>query len=347
MADSPRVGDAGVNPRTPRFTGLGPPQRTPSSAKAAPQARAHAHAPTPTPGRARKQAFPSSAQQPRHLHPPASASLRELANATEAEFWLRKANRAELAGDFRGAERILREAISRNAHPVGRIHDALHCLTYTSANSTEITKHETHESSRRALNFALKDGSTQTDAKEEPHHDAPEYTDHSSPNAAIKSTNNQDKTPEPAPKEQPCTEPETTAESDVAGAGNDENHGSQIVLTPVSAKRRQRDELCAEKVVTPVRRSARKRAGGEEGVALDLSGVLEQGSYSFSPNPALKGSNLQGGPTQAKNCAAVSDGAAECWTESESGNAEKEASETSEALPSEAQDPVVRQLETD
>lgn len=266
-------------PRTPRGSILGPPKRTPSSAKAAPLA--HRHSVTPGRSSARRQLSSAgntgSAKQTLR-EPPASATMRELPNATEAEYWLRRASRAQSAGDVREAERVLREGISRNARPVARLREALQQLS--SAAVAERESANTSQPSRRALNFSQKDSGTQTDTSAHEH----------------------------SPRGEPSKAPSCAEEKE-------NQAGTQVVLTPVSAKKSQRDEHGSDTVVTPVRRSSRKRNGTDEGVALDLSDVLEQGAYTFSPNPALHGSsNLHGGATPSKNCAGVSDEAAERWT---------------------------------
>ncbi|CAG8477673.1 5167_t:CDS:2 [Paraglomus brasilianum] len=85
-----------------------------------------------------------------------------------------------------------------------------------------------------------------------------------------------------------------STDTDMKEVKTEETTGSTImVLTPVKAKRKDREELGVSTVITPVRRSARvhKRFTRDEDMESDgerqIAKLLEDNGYAYVPNPAL------------------------------------------------------------
>ena len=187
--------------------------------------------------------------------PNPAAALRSLPNATQAAYWLRRSAREERAGNLDEAMSFIEQGIKRHAEPNEELVAAREAL----AAKMEFAKLEA-EAAAEAERAADDAASSKTPAKRG-----------GTPGKQLPST--------------PASAAKTAAS---IGEVSTPLSGSVVIVTPVRASPRVRDSLdCGEKVLTPVRRSARK-ATPQSLEPGSMASMLESTGFAYVPNEALK-----------------------------------------------------------
>ena len=188
--------------------------------------------------------------------PNPAAALRSLPNATQAAYWLRRSAREERAGNLDQAMSFIEQGIKRHAEPNEELVAAREALA-------------------AKMEFAELEAEAAAEAKRDPA-DAKRDFDDAAPSKS------------PAAKQLPSTPASAAKTASSTGEVSTPLSGSVVIVTPVRASPRVRDSLdCGEKVLTPVRRSARK-ATPQSLEPGSMASMLETTGFAYVPNEALK-----------------------------------------------------------
>ena len=188
--------------------------------------------------------------------PNPAAALRSLPNATQAAYWLRRSAREERAGNLDQAMSFIEQGIKRHAEPNEELVAAREALA-------------------AKMEFAELEAEAAAEAKRDPA-DAKRDFDDAAPSKS------------PAAKQLPSTPASAAKTASSTGEVSTPLSGSVVIVTPVRASPRTRDSLdCGEKVLTPVRRSARK-ATPQSLEPGSMASMLESTGFAYVPNEALK-----------------------------------------------------------